>query len=307
MEVILISNFSSIPRQMRIGRFAVQGLIVAIMILSGLLVYVGFLSGLAMIEGRTETALVSWREELQAQRRKVDEVVKETDRQLAVLASRVGQMQARVIRLDGLGERLVELSGLEQDEFGFGKPPPEGGPQVRNAGEQADVSDVMHALERLADGIEDLEPKLGGVQSLLMNKKLANEARLEGQPVRQGWISSYFGLRADPFTGHKAFHEGIDFAGKMRSVIVAVAAGIVTRSGYRSGYGHTVQIAHSGGYSTLYAHNYRNLVEVGAHVRRGQPIALMGSSGRSTGAHVHFEVLREGKAVDPTRYVQVRH
>lgn len=304
MEVILISNSSRIPKRIRLGRFAVHGIIAGIMMVSGLLVYVGFLSGLAVLEGPTKTALVSWREALRAQHQKVEEVIKETDRQLAVLASQVGQMQARVIRLDGVGKRLVELSGLEQDEFGFGKPPPEGGPQVRSTSEQADVPDVRRALERLAQGIENLEPKLGGMQSLLMNRKLVNEARPQGQPIAQGWISSYFGPRVDPFTGQEAFHEGIDFAGKMHSVIIAVASGVVTQSNYRSGYGNTVQIAHGGEYATLYAHNDRNLVEVGELVSRGQPIALMGSSGRSTGSHVHFEVLHKGKAVDPTRYIQ---
>ena len=125
-----------------------------------------------------------------------------------------------------------------------------------------------------------------------------------GRPIPTGWLSSYFGNRTDPMTGRKAFHSGMDFAGRPGSDIIAVASGVVVWSGRRHGYGHMVEIDHGNGYTTIYAHNKRNLVRVGDRVRKGDVIALMGASGRATGTHVHFEVLRHGKPVNPLDYVR---
>jgi murein DD-endopeptidase MepM/ murein hydrolase activator NlpD len=121
--------------------------------------------------------------------------------------------------------------------------------------------------------------------------------------VVQGFISSYYGERQDPFTGHEAHHKGMDFAGEAGSDVVAVATGIVTFVGHRAGFGHLVEINHGNGYVTRYAHNQRGLVQVGETVTRGQPVALMGSTGRSTGPHVHFEVLKNGRQVNPLTFI----
>ena len=113
--------------------------------------------------------------------------------------------------------------------------------------------------------------------------------------------------RIDPISGERAWHDGADFAGREGSDILAVASGVVSWSGYRSGYGTMVEVSHGDGLSTRYAHNQQNLVDVGDLVRRGDVIALMGSSGRSTGPHVHFEVFKNGRAVDPASYVRRTH
>jgi murein DD-endopeptidase MepM/ murein hydrolase activator NlpD len=151
------------------------------------------------------------------------------------------------------------------------------------------------------------EAQFDVLAGLLSAEQLRAEATPAGRPIRSGWQSSAYGARIDPITGERAWHEGADFAGRAGSDILAVASGVVSWSGYRSGYGTMVEVSHGDGLSTRYAHNQRNVVEVGDLVRRGDVIALMGSSGRSTGPHVHFEVFEHGRAVDPATYVRRTH
>jgi murein DD-endopeptidase MepM/ murein hydrolase activator NlpD len=145
--------------------------------------------------------------------------------------------------------------------------------------------------------------QLLALENVILSRSLKDAIQPEGRPVEQGFISSYFGERQDPFTGHEAVHRGLDFAAASGSHVVAVAAGIVTWSDTRPGYGSLVEINHGNGYVTRYGHNQRNLVNVGQTVTRGQAVALMGSSGRSTGPHVHFEVLKDGRQVDPLTFI----
>ena len=135
-----------------------------------------------------------------------------------------------------------------------------------------------------------------------MGRQISAQIKPSGRPVRDGYISSYFGERMDPFTGEEGMHKGLDFAADVGSDVLAVAAGIVTWAGPRSGYGNMVEIDHGKGYVTRYAHADRTLVSVGDEVQRGQAIATVGSTGRSTGPHVHFEVLKNGQQIDPLRF-----
>jgi len=141
------------------------------------------------------------------------------------------------------------------------------------------------------------------LETLMMNRNLQAEVMPAGRPITRGWLSSYFGIRTDPFNGRRVHHKGVDFAGKMGSDVVSVAAGVVTYSGKRSGYGNLVEINHGNGYSTRYGHSSELLVKVGDTVKKGQKVAKMGTSGRSTGPHVHFEVLLNGRAVNPKKYI----
>jgi murein DD-endopeptidase MepM/ murein hydrolase activator NlpD len=159
-------------------------------------------------------------------------------------------------------------------------------------------------LDDLANQIKDRERQLSVLESLISTRNLSRQIVPGGRPVMQGWISSYFGHRADPFTGRSAFHRGLDFAGPAGAEVVAVASGVVTYSKERFGYGKCVEINHGNGYVTRYAHNQRVLVQAGDTVQKGQPIALIGSTGRSTGPHLHFEVLKQGRAVDPMSFVK---
>jgi murein DD-endopeptidase MepM/ murein hydrolase activator NlpD len=158
-------------------------------------------------------------------------------------------------------------------------------------------------LNDLEKRVQLREAQMGALENVILARELNELIVPEGRPVRQGFISSYYGERQDPFTGHEAFHRGIDFAGEAGSEIVAVAAGVVTYSGDKAGFGNVVEVNHGNGLVTRYGHNAKNLAVVGQTVTRGQALALMGSTGRSTGPHVHFEVLKNGAQVNPLSFV----
>ncbi|MEZ5504217.1 MAG: M23 family metallopeptidase [Halioglobus sp.] len=140
-------------------------------------------------------------------------------------------------------------------------------------------------LERFAARISNREQQLAMLESLLTNRKLSDQGSLSGLPVKHGYVSSGYGWRTDPINGKRALHNGLDFAGKAGSEVVAAASGVVTFTGRDAGYGNVVEVSHGDNYVTRYAHNKQNLVKPGDIVRKGDTIALMGSSGRSTGSH----------------------
>jgi murein DD-endopeptidase MepM/ murein hydrolase activator NlpD len=222
---------------------------------------------------------------------------------LDALTLRLGQMQAQMLRLNALGERLASQADLGKDEFDFDSIPAMGGPQSPLETQSVEVPDFLTMLDVLDSEIEDREQKLSVLETLLMNRNLRERVMPSGRPITNGWLSSKFGKRTDPFTAKKEFHKGTDFAGKAGSAVIAVGDGVVTRAGKRSGYGNMIEINHGNGYVTRYGHNQTHLVAEGATVKKGEQIALMGSSGRSTGPHVHFEVLHNGKPVDPAKFI----
>ncbi len=237
------------------------------------------------------------RDALAGARRRVNE-------QLDALALRLGELQARMLRLDALGGRLVARSGLDATEFDFDAEPARGGVDAypaRDASPRMLIDDVA----RLGRLIDDRADKLTLLEQLLLEKELRNEVEPAGRPLDSGWVSARFGMRNDPFDGKRKFHHGIDFAARRGTPIRAVAAGVVVRSGPVTGFGNLVEIKHGNGLVTRYAHCDKTLAKVGEVVRRGQIIATVGSSGRSTGPHLHFEVLRDGQPVDPAAYVQL--
>jgi murein DD-endopeptidase MepM/ murein hydrolase activator NlpD len=219
------------------------------------------------------------------------------------MAMRLGEMNAHVIRLDALGRRLTEMADIDTQEFDFDRDPPSGGPEGDGEGVAAQIPDLSAQLVQLEQRVDERESQLSALENVILARELKAEIHPAGRPVANGFISSYFGERADPFDGLETFHKGVDFAGAAGSRIVAVAAGVVTWAGERTGFGKLVEINHGDGYLTRYAHNERMLVTVGQTVKRGEPIALMGSTGRSTGPHVHFEVVRNGRQVDPLSYI----
>lgn len=220
------------------------------------------------------------------------------------LASRVGMMNAHLIRLDALGRRITDLANLDRGEFDFDKPPPAGGPEgTEQVSGSAQVPELTAVLDALESQLADRERQLTVLESLMSTRQLGERILPGGLPVIGGWISSHFGFRSDPITGHTAFHSGVDFAAVPGSHVIATGPGIVSFAGYKTGYGNVVEITHPTGYVTLYGHNSRNLVHEGETVQKGQAVAVIGSTGRSTGTHVHFEVERNGSPVNPTRYM----
>ena len=252
----------------------------------------------------TDGQVVALRELLRAERRRITDAKADQRAHLDALAMKIAALQARLIRLDALGGRLVEAGDLDPGEFDFTSEPPLGGAEDVLPSESLSVDELSADMRRIAALLADREDKLTALERHLMTRHLMAEITPSGRPVEKGWLSSGFGKRTDPFSGKKTYHRGVDFAGKPGAEVVAVASGVVTRSERASGYGNVIEIRHADGYSTLYGHNKKNLVKSGEVVSKGQTIALLGSTGRSSGPHVHFEVHRNGKIVNPRRYLR---
>jgi murein DD-endopeptidase MepM/ murein hydrolase activator NlpD len=243
-------------------------------------------------------------EEIDAQRMDIQTVRGQLQGKVDALAERVGMMNAHLIRLDALGRRITDLANLNRGEFDFDKPPPAGGPEGGDLPSgSAQVPELSSVLDALEAQLADRERQLTVLESLMSTRQLGERVLPGGWPVIAGWISSPFGYRSDPFTGHGAFHAGVDFAAEPGSRVIATGPGIVSFAGYKNGYGNVVEITHPTGYMTRYGHNSRNLVREGDTVQKGQAIAVIGSTGRSTGTHVHFEVERNGNTLNPMRYL----
>jgi murein DD-endopeptidase MepM/ murein hydrolase activator NlpD len=263
------------------------------------------LAGASTDTGRRDTVagpeLADWQRMIREQRGGVARVRHAAQADLDALTLRIGGMQARMLRLNALGKRLVEKAGLDGEEFDFDAEPGVGGPQTHDD-PPVRVPDFLAMLDSLAAELEDRERKLSVLDTLLMNSSVHERVMPSGRPVDEGWLSSGFGRRSDPFTGKQQQHMGQDFAGKSGSPVIAVGDGVVSWAGKRAGYGRLLEINHGNGYTSRYGHNRQHLVKEGDRVRKGQRIALMGSSGRSTGPHVHFEVLHNGKQVNPAEF-----
>jgi murein DD-endopeptidase MepM/ murein hydrolase activator NlpD len=243
--------------------------------------------------------------ELQQARDHIETIRQENEDTLDAMGFRIAQMNARMIRLDALGRRLTEMANLEDGEFDFDEPPAMGGPEEPMAtGSNIAVPEVVEAMQTLDVQLDSREAQLGVLESVIANQNLKQRVYPQGRPVNSGWISSYFGKRTDPFTGKPANHTGIDFAGKAGADVVAVADGVVTWSAKRYGYGLMVEINHGNGYTTRYAHNSENLVAAGEEVKKGQVVAKMGETGRATGPNLHFEVLRDGRRMNPVNFIR---
>jgi murein DD-endopeptidase MepM/ murein hydrolase activator NlpD len=242
-----------------------------------------------------------------AERAELAHLREQVQDRIDALSVRVGQLNAHLIRIDALGRRLTQMANISSREFNFDSEPALGGPEETDlrsdGGGSTHIPEISQMLDEVETRLETRDAQLLALENVILSRRLHDAIQPDGRPVLEGFISSYYGERQDPFTGHEAQHRGMDFAGDAGSSVVAVAAGIVTWSGQRNGYGHLVEINHGNGYVTRYAHNQRGLVEVGQTVTRGQPVALMGSTGRSTGPHVHFEVLKDGKQVNPQTFI----
>lgn len=309
MNIILFTTVHGQPGSLNLSRPRIYlPLLGLLALVCSLLVYTGYRLGAApeQVAGSAPAVAAAqpdWRAE-QAQQQALERARRLQQAQLDALALRVSQIQAQVMRIEGLGQRLVKLANLDEAEFDFGTQPGQGGPVSAAALDAGFAApDFMEDLEALSARLKDRERQLIVLEDVLEADGPGGHSHPSGLPVTDGWLSSYFGIRTDPFTGRPARHEGVDFAGKLGSPVVAVATGVVTWSGPRYGYGNLVEIDHGKGFVTRYAHNLQNLVRSGQSVRKGQQIARMGSSGRSTGPHVHFEVLRNGLAVNPLHYM----
>ena len=305
MKFILINNEgpSKIVEIGRWTRVVVSAFLIGLPVsLAGLSYEFGVKKGVAKAEAAEETLAA---EEARERAEALADMAVEAERRLESMTLLLAELQSRVTRLDAVGMNLTQSAGLEPGEFDFNMAPALGGPLMTS---QEDARELIPALEgelfALSTALDDREVQLDILSELIQGEQVRDDATPAGKPILSGWLSSHFGSRIDPFSGKKAWHEGIDFAGREGSDIIAVASGVVSWSGERYGYGKMVEVAHGDGVITRYAHNQENLVKVGDMVRRGDVVALMGNSGRSTGPHVHFEVHKNGRPVDPASYLR---
>lgn len=310
MNVVIFGKGFGRPRQVNLsGRSAALYALLIVGFFCGFAFAGGYLYSALTGSGVSFNAVASITDELEMQRDQIARARQQTEDTLDALAIRIGQMNARIIRLDALGRRLTEMAELDAGEFEFDTVPAIGGPAEPDeeyvaTGSATAVPEVLMAMQDLDNQLDNREAQLAVLESMLLDQNLSDRVYPKGRPVKSGWMSSYFGRRTDPFTGKPANHRGVDFAGKAGAEVIAVADGVVTWSSPRYGFGKLVEINHGNGYATRYAHNSENLVSVGEEVKKGQTVALMGDTGRATGPNLHFEVLRNGKRVNPVTFIR---
>ncbi len=306
MNVILLNNFCKrkgsidlcLPRSMLFF------VLIAFAVVS-ISVFAGYKVGLNQVADSSNTIpKTELKKILDEDRASLEEEKAMLQANLDALSIKIGSLQAKLLRLDSLGERLVDVAKLDSSEFNFSEEPALGGLEIPEAARSQTVSTLTDDIDAFNQLLQDRSVKLDILDELIQSGRLYEEITPSGRPVTKGWLSSRFGKRIDPKTGKKTFHRGYDFAGKTGDDVVAVASGLVTRAEYQKGFGNMIEIKHVDGYSTLYAHNKKNLIAVGDVVKKGEKIALLGSTGRSTGPHVHFEVRKDGKYVNPKKYIK---
>jgi murein DD-endopeptidase MepM/ murein hydrolase activator NlpD len=231
---------------------------------------------------------------LEQQAKLVDQLKTNTLEQVGGIVNQVAIMQNRINKMELLTATMAENAGLNKEDFTLSE-------EMQTFDDSE--SSLTNQINKMAETLDFKIQQLTALESLMMGLNIERQSELAGRPVGKGWLSSYYGVRKDPFTGRPAMHKGIDFAGKEGEDVIATGAGVVTWSGSRYGYGNLVEIDHGNGLRTRYGHNAELTVEVGDVVTRGQGIALVGNTGRSTGAHVHYEVLKNGQQVDPLPFI----
>lgn len=308
MNVIFVGKSHGKSRALPLNGGVLAGLVFLVLALLLAAGWAGYQVAVskAALEQPTESELVAaWKGKLEQQKTEVARVREDVQQQIDALTLRLGQIQGRLLRLDALGQRFVESGLVASDEFNFDQPAAVGGPEEGSLeGDSYSAPELTEMITQLERQLEDREKQLRLLDKVSSRQKLEDELYVQGRPITWGWLSSKYGYRSDPFTGKRTWHAGVDLAGKEGSDIIAVAGGVVTYADERYGYGNLVEVDHGDGLVTRYAHAKTIKVKVGDLVQKGQVVALMGSTGRSTGPHVHFEVIRNGKTENPVKYIQ---
>jgi len=234
---------------------------------------------------------------------KTQQAEKEMREQLNSLAVKLGELQARLMRLDAFGERLGKAAGIKPSEFRFSEVPGQGGPAPGSSATDISYVDFQSKVAEISRILDDRGDKLGVLDSVLMDGRLAAKAIPTTLPVETGYYSSNFGYRLDPFNGRQAFHTGVDFIAAPGSPVLAAAGGVVSAAERHTEYGNMVDIDHDNGLTTRYAHLSRMNVKIGDVVLKGQRVGELGQTGRATGPHLHFEVRENSIPLNPNRFL----
>ena len=299
MKLIVIKDTQSKPKTFNFSTKQIKLILVSLFILPCL---VGLAASGLWYNSRYLVALEDAPEGLVGYQQQLSLVREEAEQTLNAYAKRMGVFQAQVSRIEAVAERLGEQIGLDMAAFQFDDEPGVGGasPDLASVSEAG----LLAQLRRFERNIIAKARQYEALGYLLSDNVSSQNREPSGWPVADGWISSTYGNRTNPVTGKRQFHQGVDVPGRKGADVVAVADGVVSQSKYAGNYGWTVELNHGDGVLTQYSHNMENLVEIGDTVHKGQVIAILGSTGRSTGPHVHFEVKQSGKTVNPYQYIK---
>ncbi|MBK1853181.1 peptidoglycan DD-metalloendopeptidase family protein [Marinobacter sp. 1-4A] len=308
MNIILVGKSHGKSRVLALNALTVAACCFVLVALVAAASWAGYSAAIGQTkdhEEPTDSELVAhWQNELGKQKAELASVQQNVQDQVDALTLRLGQIQGRLLRLDALGQRFVESGLVASDEFDFNQPAAVGGPEDSLPADSFSAPELTRMIDELERKMLDREQQLRLLDQVSSRQKLEDELYLEGRPITWGWLSSRYGYRSDPFTGKRTWHAGVDLAGNEGSDIISVAGGVVTYASERNGYGNLVEVDHGDGLVTRYAHCKTIKVQVGDVIQKGQVLALMGSTGRSTGPHVHFEVIRNGKSENPETYIK---
>lgn len=306
MNIIIVAKPHATPTTLDLKCWRVRTKLLSVLS-AGLLLFAGIGFGAAMIivspRDHTLRDVNALRTQIAKQKQGVDRLESSSRRDLDALALQLGELQAQALRLNALGQRLAQVGKLDDGEFNFSAAPAMGGPEDPAAKSHSLNFDLSGNIAQMRSQFDYEETQLTVLEDLLLDRTVDRALVPSGYPVATGYIGSGFGDRTDPINGVAEHHLGLDFDAPAGTDIRAVADGVVTWDGERSGYGNVIEVDHGNGYMTRYAHNQKNLVSVGQRVHVGQAIARVGSTGRATGPHCHFEVWMNGRAVNPLSYV----
>jgi murein DD-endopeptidase MepM/ murein hydrolase activator NlpD len=301
VDIILVSGRLAKARSYTVTRPQLMFLgMLALLAMVSMAVLLNYLS-LRYAVATNSPLLQSFLADVQAQEsRKAQSYLRES---LNTMAGKLGEMQAQLFKLNSVGERVSKLAGFKPQDFTFDASP-KGGALVTTAPVELSVEDLRLQIDAVANQVDDGSDKLGVLESMMTEAHARKQLLPTAFPVGSGMFSSNFGWRIDPFTGYNAFHEGIDFMGEVGTPIRAAAGGVIVASELHPQYGNMVEIDHGNGLVTRYGHASKRTVKVGDVVLRGAKIGEVGSTGRSTGPHLHFEVRLRGVAQNPARFLQ---
>lgn len=298
VNVIIVSKFLRAPKKLCFGNPKVAASAAGVLLA---MVGIGFGSGFAArgASGAAASEIARLQHDLGRQEDQLKLAREDAQREINAVAARVGELQAQANRLNALGERLTRDGKLSEGEFNFGRVPGMGGNETI---QDMPAGDLLKGLDQLEAKFDQSGRQLSVLESMLYDQQLELSAIPSGLPSK-GYITSGFGTRTDPIKGGVGHHLGIDFDANTGDPVLSAAGGVVSFAGVKSGYGNVVEVDHGNGYSTLYGHNSRLIVRAGDIVRGGQQLAKAGSTGRSTGPHVHFEVHVNGRPVNPRKFL----
>jgi murein DD-endopeptidase MepM/ murein hydrolase activator NlpD len=298
MNVIIVSKFFRSPQKLAFDNpkvaSAAIGIVLAVLALA-------FGAGFATrgVNGAARGEIADLKAQLGQQQVALKSAREEAQREINAVAARVGELQAQANRLNALGERLTRDGKLSDGEFDFDHTPGMGGAESVS---DVPAADLLKDLSDLQTQFDHSGRQLSVLEAMLYNQQVQLKSTPSTLPA-PGYITSGFGTRSDPFSGGVAHHMGIDFSANTGDPVHAAADGVVSFAGVKSGYGNVIEIDHGNGYSTLYGHNSRLIGKVGDVIHAGDTIAAAGSTGRSTGPHVHFEVHINGQPVNPRPFL----